>query len=77
MSLTAEAYDCETAKRHLTARLQASMEEHRLRKLREDELQRRASVLLDAGTTLIPCEYLMDNEFIVSRNVYEAAKRIA
>jgi hypothetical protein len=36
-----------------------------------------ASSLLQASLTLIPSDHLLDHQFVVSRKVYEAAKRIA
>jgi hypothetical protein len=36
-----------------------------------------ARTLLSAGITLIPSEHLTDNQFVVSRGVYEAARKIA
>lgn len=45
---------------------------------RKDEgyREKTAITLLRAGVSLIPCDYLQDHQFIVSRGVYEAAKRI-
>ncbi len=35
-----------------------------------------AKTLLSAGITLIPSDHLRDHEFVVSRGVYEAAKKL-
>lgn len=44
-------------------------------KLINEYQERTAQTLLEASLTLIPCDTLRDHEFIVSRGVYEAAKR--
>jgi hypothetical protein len=45
-------------------------------KLIEEHRMRCAETLLTAGITLIPCDHLLDHQFVVSRGVYEAAKKI-
>lgn len=45
-------------------------------KLRAQHQEAVASCLLASGVNLIPSEHLSDNQFVVSRGVYEAAKRI-
>lgn len=45
-------------------------------KLIEEHRMRCAETLLTAGTTLIPSDHLLDHQFVVSRGVYEAAKKI-
>jgi len=45
-------------------------------KLIEEHRMKCAETLLTAGITLIPCDYLLDHQFAVSRGVYEAAKKI-
>lgn len=45
-------------------------------KLIEEHRMRCAETLLTAGITLIPNDHLLDHQFVVSRGVYEAAKRV-
>ncbi len=46
-------------------------------KLVHENRRRVAHSLLSCGLTLIPSEHLTDNQFVVSRGVYDAAKLIA
>lgn len=46
------------------------------KKLAEEYRQQVASTLLTASLTLIPSDHLQDHQFVVSRAVYEAAKRM-
>ena len=46
-------------------------------KLVEEHRMRCAETLLTAGITLIPSDHLLDHQFVVSRGVYEAAKKIS
>lgn len=46
------------------------------KKLAEEYRQQVASTLLTANLTLIPSDHLQDHQFVVSRAVYEAAKRM-
>jgi hypothetical protein len=46
------------------------------RKCVEEYREKVACSLLTASLTLIPSEHLQDHQFVVSRGVYEAAKRI-
>lgn len=45
-------------------------------KLAEEYREKCAYNLMAAGVALIPSDHLQDHQFIVSRGVYEAAKRI-
>jgi hypothetical protein len=45
-------------------------------RLAEEYRERVASSLLAASLTLIPSDHLLDHQFVVSRGVYEAARRI-
>ena len=45
-------------------------------KLIEEHRSRCAETLMTAGITLIPCDHLLDHQFVVSRGVYDAAKKI-
>ena len=45
-------------------------------KLVEEHRRRIAHSLMVCGLTLIPSEHLTDNQFVVSRGVYDAAMRI-
>jgi hypothetical protein len=45
------------------------------RRLHADYLRNTALTLLTGGIHLIPSDDLKDNQFIVSRGIYEAAKR--
>ena len=45
-------------------------------KLVEEYREKTASTLLQAALTLIPSDHLQDHQFVVSRGVYEAARRI-
>lgn len=36
-----------------------------------------ADTLLSCGITLIPSDHLLDHQFVVSRGVYEAAKKLS
>lgn len=67
--------DADTFRRGFYARLEAA-------KLTGDKLVQEhrnkvAEALLSAGINLIPSDHLRDHEFVVSRGVYEAAKKIA
>lgn len=42
----------------------------------EEHREKVAYSLLSGGVHLIPSDYLTDNQFVVSRGVYEAAKRL-
>jgi hypothetical protein len=44
-------------------------------KLVDEHRMRVAETLLSCGLTLIPSEHLLDHQFVVSRGVYEAAKK--
>lgn len=46
------------------------------KKLAEEYRQQVASTLLTASLTLIPSDHLQDHQFVVSRGVYESAKRM-
>lgn len=46
------------------------------KKLADEYREKVASTLLEASLTLIPSDHLQDHQFVVSRGVYEAAKRI-
>lgn len=70
-----QRYEAPDAMRHFRSRLDALSESERLQRNRELELRRRAESLLQSGVTLIPSDHLQDNEFVVSRELYEAAKR--
>ena len=80
MSLTVCSHstkeDNEDLARFAMARFQALMESKTLEGKRLQELDRRASILIAAGVTLIPSEHLKDNEFVVSQEIYDAAKRL-
>lgn len=58
--------------------LMANLEVMRLtgEKLTKEYQEKCASTLLQAGIALIPSDYLRDHQFVVSRGVYEAAKRL-
>jgi len=45
------------------------------KKLAEEYRNKCAAALVGAGITLIPSEDLEDHQFVVSRGVYDAAKR--
>ena len=45
-------------------------------KLLNEYRQRLAECLCSVGLTVIPSDHLRDHEFVVSREVYEAAKRM-
>ena len=45
-------------------------------KLVEEHRMKCAEALLSAGLCLIPSEHLEDNQFVVSRGVYEAVKKL-
>ena len=46
-------------------------------KLVEDYREQVARTFLSAGIQLIPSDYLADHQYVVSRGVYEAAKKLA
>lgn len=46
-------------------------------KLIQEYRDRVASTLLSAGICLIPSDHLMDHQYVVSRGVYDAAKKLA
>ena len=46
-------------------------------KLVQEHQMRVAQTLLSAGLCLIPSDTLLDNQFVVSRGVFEAAKKIS
>lgn len=46
------------------------------KKLADEYREKVASALLESSLTLIPSDHLQDHQFVVSRGVYEAAKRI-
>lgn len=46
-------------------------------KLVEEYRDKIASAMISAGITLIPSDHLRDHEYVVSRGVYEAAKKLS
>ena len=70
-----QAIDQDLLTRAFRARLEISRMdgEELVYRYREDT----ARVLLSVGITLIPSDHLTDNQFVVSRGVYEAARRLA
>ena len=69
-----EAIDADSLDRAFHGRLDAM----RLtgEKLVKEHQHQCAMTLLQGGLTLIPSDHLLDHQFVVSRAVYEAAKRI-
>lgn len=60
--------------RHFRARLDIAMMQGD--KLVKQYRENVATALINAGITLIPSDHLRDHEYVVSRGVYEAAKKI-
>ena len=62
----------------LQSGLMARLEVARLsgEKLVDEYRERVAQALLQAGITLIPSDHLQDHQYVVSRGVYEAAKKL-
>lgn len=60
----------------LTTALRARVDAWSAGVILDEARENQARVLLQAGVTLIPSEHLQDNQFVVSRGVYEAAKRL-
>jgi len=58
------------------ARLEASRKVLEITALQERQAENTARRLLSAGVSLIPSEVLADNQFMVSRAVFEAARRL-
>lgn len=79
MSTAAEAlpYPPDDAFRHLLARFALAANEKDLDKMRSDDMEYRARLLILAGCTIIPSDHLRDNEFVVSREMFEAARRVS
>lgn len=75
--LDAEYSDQDRAARELRSAFAARLEVAELHseKLVEEFRFSCAKALLSAGITLIPSENLEDHQFVVSRGVYEAAKK--
>lgn len=73
---TTEPYQPDDYARHFKARWEALAEEQLLEQRREEEQEHKAMLLMQAGVVLIPSDHLKDNEFVVSRGIYEAAKRL-
>jgi len=75
-----EQYDMERElkRRDLEAGIRAQLEIMRMTgdRLVEEFRTRCAETLLKSGTQLIPSDYLQDHQFVVSRGVYEAAKKV-
>lgn len=46
------------------------------KKLADEYREQVASTLLTASLTLIPSDHLQDHQFVVSRGVYEAARKM-
>ena len=76
MGIKQENYKPSDAFRHIMARWEAETEADRIAENHLKEMEQKANLLLKASITLIPSDFLQDNEFVVSRNIYEAAKRV-
>ena len=70
-----EAVDADTFARAFRARLEAA--ELTGDKLVAEYRHKTAETLMMAGLCLIPSEHLNDNQFVVSRGIYDAAIKIA
>lgn len=76
MSDNQDKYSNTILDRGFRARLEAMTLAHdKAERLRMNQTAT-ALKLLQAGITLMPCEHLHDNEFLVSTAVHEAAKKL-
>ena len=66
--------DEELLHRGLLSRFEIAMRDAKA--LAESHQERLATALLESGLCLIPSDHLLDNQFVVSRGVYEAAQRV-
>lgn len=66
--------EADTLNRGFLARLEAASIKGE--RLVGDYRSKVAETLLQAGITLIPSDHLLDHQFVVSRGVYEAAKKL-
>lgn len=70
-----ESYNYEQASSTLNTLWDLANKQKQLRQSYEDHLHNFAKALLENGLNLIPCEYLADNQIVVSRAVFDAAKK--
>lgn len=66
--------DADRLRRAFLARIQAAAAN--LEELAEEYRIDTVKTMMAVGISLIPSDHLLDNQFVVSRKMYEAAKRL-